>query len=107
MKTAIIDVQGLTKCFGGVVANRAVTLHVESRSITDLIGPNGSGKTTLFNSIVGFHPIPAGGTSFSRRLRCGPGTAVTHRVLAACPTRRRPGAWRVPVPASPECAGKA
>jgi ABC-type branched-subunit amino acid transport system ATPase component len=65
MNGAIIEVQRLTKSFGGVVANRAVTLGVEGGSITGLIGPNGSGKTTLFNSIVGFHPIDSGSIRFN------------------------------------------
>jgi branched-chain amino acid transport system ATP-binding protein len=50
----------VSKAFGGVAANREVSLHVEEGSITALIGPNGSGKTTLFNSIAGHHPIDAG-----------------------------------------------
>jgi ABC-type branched-subunit amino acid transport system ATPase component len=60
MSDAVIEVKDLTKSFGGVVANRGVTLRVARRSITGLIGPNGSGKTTLFNSIVGYHPVDAG-----------------------------------------------
>ena len=60
----IIDVSGVSKSFGGVVANEGVSLNVESGSITGLIGPNGSGKTTLFNSIVGYHPIDAGSIKF-------------------------------------------
>ena len=60
MTDAVIEVRGVTKAFGGVVANRDVSLAVERGSITGLIGPNGSGKTTLFNSIAGHHPIEAG-----------------------------------------------
>ena len=63
----IIAVHGVTKAFGGVVANRGVSLSVERGSITGLIGPNGSGKTTLFNSIVGQHPIDAGSIRFEGR----------------------------------------
>jgi ABC-type branched-subunit amino acid transport system ATPase component len=62
--SAIIDVSGLSKAFGGVVANENVSLSVEVGTITGLIGPNGSGKTTLFNSIVGYHPIDAGSIKF-------------------------------------------
>ena len=62
--SAIIDVKGVTKTFGGVVANTDVTLQVEQGGITGLIGPNGSGKTTLFNSIVGYHPIDSGSIHF-------------------------------------------
>ncbi|MGH8714855.1 MAG: ABC transporter ATP-binding protein [Casimicrobiaceae bacterium] len=65
--SALLAVRGVTKTFGGVVANRDVTLQVENGSITGLIGPNGSGKTTLFNSIVGFHPIDAGSIAFDGR----------------------------------------
>jgi len=65
--SAIIDVSGVSKSFGGVVANKDVSLSVETGKITGLIGPNGSGKTTLFNSIVGYHPIDAGSIKFEGR----------------------------------------
>ena len=58
--SAIIDVQSVSKSFGGVIANQDISMKVEQGAITGLIGPNGSGKTTLFNSIVGFHPIDSG-----------------------------------------------
>ena len=61
---SIIEVRGVSKSFGGVVANHDVSMMVESGGITGLIGPNGSGKTTLFNSIVGYHPIDAGSIQF-------------------------------------------
>ena len=62
--SALIEVEDVSKSFGGVVANNAIGLGVEEGSITGLIGPNGSGKTTLFNSIVGFHPIDSGSIRF-------------------------------------------
>lgn len=64
---AILEVRGLRKSFGGVVANNDVSLSVPEGRITGLIGPNGSGKTTLFNSIVGQHPIDAGSIRFQGR----------------------------------------
>jgi len=64
MSDAIIEVTNVNKSFGGVVANRDVSLTVPRGSITGLIGPNGSGKTTLFNSIVGYHPIDSGSIRF-------------------------------------------
>jgi len=67
MNGAIIEVRGVTKAFGGVVANHNVSLKVEPGGITGLIGPNGSGKTTLFNSIVGQHPIDDGSILFEGR----------------------------------------
>lgn len=65
--TAILEVKGVTKAFGGVIANNNITLNVPQGNITGLIGPNGSGKTTLFNSIVGYHPIDAGSVTFEER----------------------------------------
>jgi len=62
--TAIINIQNVSKSFGGVVANHDVSLTVKPGTITGLIGPNGSGKTTLFNSIVGYHPIDSGAIQF-------------------------------------------
>jgi ABC-type branched-subunit amino acid transport system ATPase component len=60
-------VEGVTKRFGGVVANDNISLSVPEGSIVGLIGPNGSGKTTLFNSIVGYHPIDQGSIRFEGR----------------------------------------
>ncbi len=64
MNEALLDVQGVSKSFGGVRANTDITLKVPEGRITGLIGPNGSGKTTLFNSIVGYHPIDGGSIKF-------------------------------------------
>lgn len=65
--SALLEVEGATKAFGGVVANNNVSLAVPEGKIIGLIGPNGSGKTTLFNSIVGSHPIDAGSIRFEGR----------------------------------------
>ena len=64
MSGPIIELENVTKSYGGVIANHAVSLTVERGGITGLIGPNGSGKTTLFNSIVGYHPINSGSIRF-------------------------------------------
>ncbi|HYZ89474.1 MAG TPA: ABC transporter ATP-binding protein [Myxococcales bacterium] len=64
MSTPILEVEHVRKAFGGVVANKDVSLSVPEGKIYGLIGPNGSGKTTLFNSIVGQHPIDAGAIRF-------------------------------------------
>jgi branched-chain amino acid transport system ATP-binding protein len=63
--SAGLEVRHLTKRFGGVVANKDVSITVPIGSIVGLIGPNGSGKTTLFNCIVGYHPIDAGSITFA------------------------------------------
>lgn len=64
---ALIEVTGVSKRFGGVVANNNISITVPEGQITGLIGPNGSGKTTLFNSIVGYHPIDEGSIKFEGR----------------------------------------
>ena len=61
---SIIEITGVSKAFGGVIANREISVNVAEGGITGLIGPNGSGKTTLFNSVVGHHPIDAGSIKF-------------------------------------------
>jgi branched-chain amino acid transport system ATP-binding protein len=58
--TPILEVQGLKKHFGGVLALDGVDLEVYDGEILGIIGPNGSGKTTLFNTISGVHSPTAG-----------------------------------------------
>ena len=54
---AILELQGLRKQFGELVAVDDIDVSIEEGEIRGLIGPNGSGKTTLFNCITGFlHP---------------------------------------------------
>jgi ABC-type branched-subunit amino acid transport system ATPase component len=60
----MLEITGVSKAFGGVIANEDISVTVPEGSITGLIGPNGSGKTTLFNSVVGYHPIDAGSIKF-------------------------------------------
>ena len=52
--TAFLEVDRLSKHFGGVRAVDGCTFSVEEGTITALIGPNGSGKTTAFNIITGY-----------------------------------------------------
>ena len=67
----LLQIERCTKRFGGLVANRDVSLTIEPREIVGLIGPNGAGKTTLFSCISGsLHPdegrIVLDGTDISR-----------------------------------------
>ena len=65
--TSMLEVDRVRKAFGGLLANKDVSLRVPAGAIYGLIGPNGSGKTTLFNSIVGQHPIDGGSIRFVGR----------------------------------------
>ena len=58
--SALLEIEGATKVFGGVRALDMCALEVAEGSITGLIGPNGSGKTTLFNLIIGYLRADAG-----------------------------------------------
>jgi branched-chain amino acid transport system ATP-binding protein len=58
--SALLEVRGLEKRFGGLVANQDISFAIAAGEIVGLIGPNGAGKTTLFNCIAGFHR-PSGG----------------------------------------------
>ena len=51
--TNILQIDNLSKYFGGLAAVSSCSLQIKKASITGIIGPNGSGKTTLFNLIAG------------------------------------------------------
>lgn len=60
----LLEAQGITKRFGGLVAVDNLDIHVEKGEIVGLIGPNGAGKTTAFNLISGFMQPTAGEVFF-------------------------------------------
>lgn len=60
----ILDVEGLTKHFGGVKAVDGVSLSVATGSVMGLMGPNGAGKTSLLNLVTGFYQPDAGAVRF-------------------------------------------
>jgi branched-chain amino acid transport system ATP-binding protein len=60
----VLELKGVSKRFGGVVATDRVTLDVAPGEVHALIGPNGAGKTTLVGQISGALPVDAGGISF-------------------------------------------
>ncbi len=63
----ILQVQGVTKDFGGLRANNNITFSVKKGELLGLIGPNGAGKSTLFNCIAGVYPVTSGRIYFDGR----------------------------------------
>lgn len=61
---ALLEVQGVTKKFGGLTAVNNFSLEVEQGHIVALIGPNGAGKTTAFNVVAGFYKPTSGKVIF-------------------------------------------
>jgi branched-chain amino acid transport system ATP-binding protein len=74
---ALLQIEGLSKRFGGVVASDAITLDVPQGELHAIIGPNGAGKTTLIGQLIGELAPDAG------RIRFGGGD------ITALPTYRR------------------
>ena len=60
MATPLLSLRGITKRFGGVIANRDVSFDVQAGELVGLIGPNGAGKSTLFEIVTGFYAPDAG-----------------------------------------------
>lgn len=64
MRTPILQIDNLTKNFGGIRALNKLSFSVGSDEVVAVIGPNGSGKTTLFNLIVHLYDSDEGGIHF-------------------------------------------
>jgi branched-chain amino acid transport system ATP-binding protein len=62
--SALLEVRGLVKRFGGLNAVDGVDLDVEAGEILSVIGPNGAGKTTLFNVVTGLYVADEGSIRF-------------------------------------------
>ena len=60
----LLRVRGVTKRFGGITANRAITFDVAQGELVGIIGPNGAGKSTLFECISGFYAPDEGEIEF-------------------------------------------
>lgn len=61
---ALLELEDITKVFGGLIAVSHVSLSVRTGEILALIGPNGAGKTTVFNLITGIYPPTSGDIRF-------------------------------------------
>ncbi len=62
---SLLEISGVTKRFGGVVANADISFGVAPGEIVGVIGPNGAGKSTLFDVITGFYRPDAGQVRFA------------------------------------------
>ncbi|HLB76272.1 MAG TPA: ABC transporter ATP-binding protein, partial [Candidatus Dormibacteraeota bacterium] len=60
----LLEINGLTKSFGGLAAISKLDLEVQEGEIVSVIGPNGAGKTTLFNLVTGLYEPDAGEVVF-------------------------------------------
>jgi branched-chain amino acid transport system ATP-binding protein len=60
----LLDVQGVSKYFGGLRANEEISFQVNRGEIISIIGPNGAGKSTLFSCVTGFHRVDKGRVIF-------------------------------------------
>ena len=83
LKGTVLEVQGISKNFGGIRAVSNAGLHINAGEIHALIGPNGAGKTSLFNLISGLFP-PDGGTIRlnGHDIQGVPSNQICHRGLA-------------------------
>jgi len=61
----LLEINGLTKHFGGLVAVQRFSMQINEGEIVGLIGPNGAGKTTIFNLITGVHRATGGTIKFA------------------------------------------
>jgi branched-chain amino acid transport system ATP-binding protein len=107
-----LELEGLTKTFGGLRAVGGVTFKVPERSIFGLIGPNGAGKTTVFNLVTGVYKPDVGTIKFRgdeltklkpaqiarlgvartfQNIRLFGQLTVLENVLVACENRRKSG----------------
>jgi branched-chain amino acid transport system ATP-binding protein len=68
---AILEVQGVTKRYGGLTAVNNVSFLVEKGEILSIIGPNGAGKSTLFKLISSFVPPSAGQVIYNGKIITG------------------------------------
>jgi branched-chain amino acid transport system ATP-binding protein len=90
---ALLELEGLTKRYGGLTAVNNVTMQVEVGEVRAVIGPNGAGKTSLFHLITGVVSATAGAVRFDGRSlsgrspyqRCQAGLSRTFQLTSLFP----------------------
>ena len=90
---ALLELDDLTKRFGGIVAVDHVTMRIEAGEVRAVIGPNGAGKTTLFHLITGVVKASEGSVRFAdhdisalpAHVRCQRGMSRTFQLTSLFP----------------------
>src|SRR5450756_1343280 len=83
LKGTVLEVDGVSKHFGGIRAVSNASLTIGAGEIHALIGPNGAGKTTLFNLVSGLFPPDSGTVRLNgREIQGVPSHRICHRGLA-------------------------
>ena len=79
----MLEIEHVTKKFGGLVAVDDVSIQIAEREIVGIFGPNGSGKTTLMNVIAGMFPASSGDVRWKGKSLAGlrPDQVATHGVI--------------------------
>ncbi|OIM94758.1 ABC transporter ATP-binding protein [Bradyrhizobium elkanii] len=78
--TALLELNNVSKRFGGLLAVDGVSFSLKERSITALVGPNGAGKTTCFNMIAGAFRPTVGTIRFEGKTISGRGAEAVCRL---------------------------
>jgi len=82
--TPLLELDNLTRTFGGLVAVNQVSSQVMPGQIKAIIGPNGAGKTTIYNLITGVYDVTSGDIRFQGQSICG---LIPHEIAARGITR--------------------
>ena len=93
MSEALLEIQDLTKSFGGVHAVRNCTFSVAEGQVVGLIGPNGAGKSTVVDLVSGFGRPDSGSVRFAGESLIGKRPDVISR-LGLIRTFQTPREWR-------------
>jgi ABC-type branched-subunit amino acid transport system ATPase component len=93
MSAALLEIENLTKSFGGVHAVRECTFSVPEGEVVGLIGPNGAGKSTVVDLVSGFGRPDSGSIGFAGEQLIGKRPDVISR-LGLIRTFQTPREWR-------------